>query len=102
MKETTGYLLAEQISCYFANENWSMSDPDPKLIIPDPDPDNNFGSNRRIRVRIHNTAFVGLINQKKTESLNRYRTSLFADSIGFAEELKKTFPSLTNTMSFRF
>ena len=33
-------------------ENWSSSDPDPKLIITDPDPANNFGSDR---VRIHNT-----------------------------------------------
>ena len=29
-----------------------MSDPDPKLIIPDLDPANNFGSDR---IRIHNT-----------------------------------------------
>ena len=32
-------------------ENWSFSDPDPKLIIPDPA--YNFGSNR---IRIHNTS----------------------------------------------
>ena len=30
----------------------SLSDPDPKLIIPDPDSANNFGSDR---IRIHNT-----------------------------------------------
>ena len=36
-------------------KNWRLSDPDPKLIIPDPDPANNFGSDR-IRLRIHNAA----------------------------------------------
>ena len=37
----------------FVTKNWSVTDPDPKLIIPDPDPANNFGSERH---RIHNTA----------------------------------------------
>ena len=39
-----------------ATKNWSLSDPDPKWIIPDPDqyPANNFGFDR-IRLRIHNT-----------------------------------------------
>jgi len=38
------------------NKNWSLSDPDPKLIIPDQDPDpaNNFISDR---IRIHNTVW---------------------------------------------
>jgi len=40
---TTGYLLS-RFHAILANENWSLSEPDPKWIIPDPDPANNFGS----------------------------------------------------------
>ena len=30
---------AQQISCYFSHtKNWSLSDPESKLLIPDPDP----------------------------------------------------------------
>jgi len=36
-------------------KNWSLLDPDPKLIIPDPDPANNFGSDQ---IQIHNTARI--------------------------------------------
>ena len=36
-KTTTNFMLIRP------PENWSLSDPDPKLIIPDPDPGNNFG-----------------------------------------------------------
>ena len=38
--------------CILVLKNWRLSDPDPKLIIPDPDPANNFGSDR---IRINNT-----------------------------------------------
>ena len=58
-------------------KNWSLSDPDPKLIIanpyPDPDPANNFGSDR---IRIHNTAWkvqdriiIHLLTQKSDPEL---------------------------------
>jgi hypothetical protein len=47
-----GRYLLSRFHAILANENWSFSDPDPKLIIPDPA--NNFGSDR---IRIHNTAF---------------------------------------------
>ena len=48
---------SRQILCYITvvTKNWSLSDPDPKLIITDPDPAYDFGSER---IRIHNIAML--------------------------------------------
>ena len=42
-------------------KNWSLLDPDPKLIIPDPDPANGFGYDR---IRIHSTGFPNISFRK--------------------------------------
>ena len=41
--------MLSRFHAIFITKNWSLSDLDPKLIIPDPDPANNF--------RIHNTVW---------------------------------------------
>ena len=49
-----GTYLFSRFHAILATENWSFSDPDPKLAItnPDPDPAKNYGSDR---IRIYNT-----------------------------------------------
>ena len=65
-KVTTGYLpyLLSRFHAKSATENWSLSDPDSKLIITDPDPANNFGSDR---IRIHNTVLIICLDENERD-----------------------------------